>query len=94
MERVLMMETRTITTQVTFLKPFRLEGMEREQPPGSYTIDTEEEQLDTLTFVGWRQVSATMRISYKGATEYVPIGSRDLLSALLRDGVSTTEVRS
>lgn len=85
------METRTTKKQVTFAKPFRLMGMDAMQPPGTYTLTLEEQQLDVLRFIGWRQVSATLEVRCHGATEYFAVDMQDLREALLRDTDQSTD---
>ncbi len=85
------MQTRTTSRQVTFVKPFRLAGVESLQPPGTYQVRVEEEQLDVQSFIGWRQVSATLQINADGATEHVAIDMKDLREALLRDTDQSTD---
>ena len=50
------MATRTTTSRVTFFRPFKLAGMERVQPAGSYVIETDSEQLDGLSFAAFRRI--------------------------------------
>jgi hypothetical protein len=85
------METRTIVKQVTFAKPFRLAGCEGVHPPGTFTLTLEEEQLDALSFIGWRQIAATLQLKRGGATEYWAINMQDLRQALLRDTDQSTD---
>lgn len=87
----LCMETRTTRKQVTFAKPFRLMGMEEVQPSGTYTLTLEEQSLEALCFIGWRQVNATLALRRGGATEYFPIDMQDLREALLRDTDQSTD---
>ncbi len=79
------METRTISHDVTFQRPFRLNGIPGEQKPGTYTMNVAEEQLDTLSFVGWRQVATTLQIRNGAITEYFAVDSQELRAALLND---------
>lgn len=85
------MDTRTIRRQVTFAKPFSLEGLGSIQPPGTYTVTLVEEQLDTLSFVGWRQIAATLQITDGATTEHVAIDMRDLRDALVHDSDQSTD---
>ena len=39
---------RTTTKMVTFARPFVLKGTDGPQPAGTYTVETEEEELPTL----------------------------------------------
>ena len=44
------MTVRTTTKTVTFTRPFNLSGMEEMQPAGTYTVETDEELLQTFRF--------------------------------------------
>jgi hypothetical protein len=90
-QRSFAMQTRTSSRQVTFVKPFRLAGLEAVQPPGTYSVSVEEEQLDVHSFIGWRQISATLQLAADGATEHVAIDVNDLREALLRDTDQSTD---
>ncbi|HWF64182.1 MAG TPA: hypothetical protein VN685_06190 [Rhizomicrobium sp.] len=85
------METRTVRKQVTFSQPFQLAGCDGAQPPGSYTLTLEEEQLDVLLFVGWRQSAATLQLTHGGTTDYVAVDMQELTDALLRDSDPSTD---
>src|ERR1700748_3820149 len=54
------MQPRTITTHVTFKAPFRLSSLEGEQPAGTYRIETDEEQIDGLSFNAFQRLSTTL----------------------------------
>ena len=85
------METRVTRKAVTFTKPFRLAGVEQIQPPGTFTLTLEEEQLDVLSFVAWHQVAATLQLTRGGTTEYFAVDMQDLRDAMLRDTGQSTE---
>ena len=78
------MESRTTSKLVTFGSPFTLSGLEGIQPPGTYTVRTGEEMLDTLSFAAWRQ-TGTMVLHRDGGVEYAAIDPRELREALVRD---------
>lgn len=84
------MESRTTSKMVTFRRPFTLSGLGT-QPPGAYTVRTEEEMLDTLTFAGWRQIGCAIILHRDGGTEYVPIDPQELREALVSDGDQGTD---
>jgi hypothetical protein len=85
------MERRTTSKQVTFRRPFALAGLDGTQPSGTYTIQTEEEMLDTLSFVGWRQTGTNMVQHRDGGVEYAAIDPQELREALVRDGDQGTD---
>jgi len=79
------MTTRMLSRTVTFRRPFVLNGFERVEPAGIYTVDTEEESVDDVSFVVWKRCATVMHITHDGATEYVRIDPEDLRKALVRD---------
>jgi hypothetical protein len=85
------MESRTTTKLVTFRGPFALLGMDGIQPPGTYTVQTEEERLDTLSFVVWHQTGCTIVLRRNGGMEYTAIDPQDLCEALIRDADQGTD---
>ena len=44
------MTTRTTSKTMTFFHPFKLTGMESDQPAGRYAVETDEELLENLSF--------------------------------------------
>ena len=54
------MSERTRREQVTFLHPFSLAGVEQEQGPGTYTVETIDEPVDAPTVVAYRRLSTTI----------------------------------
>jgi len=44
------MTVRTSRKSVTFTQPFSLSGIDKVQPAGTYTVETEEELLPGLSF--------------------------------------------
>jgi hypothetical protein len=80
-----MMDTRSTSSQITFRRPFRLNGVDGLQPAGSYTLTVEEERLDTLSFDAWRRTSATLYVPQGGAIDHAAISMEELQAALARD---------
>jgi hypothetical protein len=80
------MNTRTTYKTVTFTKPFRLGGIDALQLPGNYEVVTDEEQIDSQTFLAWRRVATSIEIFRDGATRLYTIDPIDLDASLLRDG--------
>ncbi|WP_065383260.1 MULTISPECIES: hypothetical protein [unclassified Hyphomonas] len=74
---------------VTFRSPFYLDSLEEEWPAGNYTIETEEEPLDSPSFLAFRRINTTMIVHTKrGArtqTRFVNIDPAELADALARD---------
>jgi hypothetical protein len=74
---------------VTFRSPFYLDSLEDEWPAGNYTIETEEEPLDSPSFLAFRRVCTTMIVhtKHRGRTQttFVVIDPADLAAAQARD---------
>ena len=88
-QRVPAMSQRISKQLVTFHQPFFLESIEGEWPAGDYTIETEEESIDSVSFLAFRRVGTTMIVHTRrnGRTrhQYVPIDPAELAAALSRD---------
>lgn len=63
------MTVRTSRHEVTFSRPFTMRGLDGEQPAGAYTIETDEELLEQLSFPVWRRIATTI-ILPDGANSY------------------------
>jgi hypothetical protein len=74
-----------ISREVVFRRPFVLHGFDKIEPAGAYTVETEEESIDEISFPVWKRVATVMHITHGGATEYVRIDPEELSKALLRD---------
>ncbi len=85
------MENRTTSKLVTFRRSFTLSGLGDVQPPGTYSVRMEEEMLDTLSFIGWRQIATTLQIRSGGVTEYFVVDGQDLRAAQLRDSSQSND---
>jgi len=81
-----MATTRVISTTVTFVRPFILDGFDEVQRPGSYVVDTEQELIDSPSVTAWKRISTVMQLNRHGGTEYVPVNPDQLSEALSRDG--------
>ena len=85
------MQSRTTSKQVTFRRPFTLSGLDGAQPPGTYTVRTQEEMLDTLSITGWRQTGCVIVLHRDGGVEYAAIDAQELREALVRAGDQGTD---
>ncbi|GLS18958.1 hypothetical protein GCM10007874_19750 [Labrys miyagiensis] len=56
------MAIRTTQSTVTFMKPFQIDGMEENQPPGDYRVDMDEELLEGLSFLAYRRIAALIHL--------------------------------
>jgi hypothetical protein len=85
------MTTRTSSRTVVFTRSFSLPGVEAVQPPGAYTVETDEELLEDLSFQAYRRTATTIRLpSPSGKTwldQMVLVDPLDLEAAQDRDRV-------
>jgi hypothetical protein len=82
------MLTRTQRTTVVFRRPFPLKNSGGVQPAGTYTVETEEELLEGLSFPAYRRVSTTItrQPTRAGASvEVLPVDPRELAEAQAAD---------
>jgi hypothetical protein len=83
------MTTRISTKTVVFARPFVLNEGQGEQPPGIYTVETEEEPLDVMTVTAYRRISTVMTryelLGTSGLMRFVMINPAELEAALARD---------
>lgn len=80
------MTTRMTSKTVTFQRPFILTGFDGVQPAGSYTVETEEEQLDSVLAPVWKRTITMIHLKKGVTTEYQHIDPEELHEALMRDG--------
>jgi hypothetical protein len=82
------MTMRTTSRTVTFIHPFNLSGMDEEQPAGTYTVETDEELLQT-SLPAYKRVSTLMRLPSRPTgtmlTQIVEVNPLELAAALARD---------
>jgi hypothetical protein len=53
---------RSHTETLMFDAPFRLKGLDRLLPAGSYEVLTDEEMIEDLSFAGFRRVSTIIKV--------------------------------
>lgn len=77
------MPSRTQREALVFRHPFRLAGWTADQPAGDYTVETEEELIEGLSFPAWRRVSTTLMRRRAGSPmhdEAIPVEPQELLA--------------
>ena len=74
------MTTRTITTSVTFHRPFYLKGVDRLLPPADYRVVTDEEVIEGLSFMAYHRISTVIFVPAESgcAVEMMTIDPTDL----------------
>jgi hypothetical protein len=88
------MTTRTTTATVIFTRPFSLNGFDGEQPAGSYSVETDEELLDGVSFPAYRRTETRMSLdrgstNSHGALQTAVIDPKELEAALAVDVAHT-----
>jgi len=56
------MTMRTTKSTVIFMRPFNLGGFDGEQPAGSYSVETDEELLEGVSFPAYRRMATMMQL--------------------------------
>jgi len=88
------MSTRTSRRTVTFLQPFTLLNVDGEQPAGNYTVETDEELLQGVSFPAYRRVQTLLYLHAEpgrlGMTRTVVVDTEALDAALSRDATGAT----
>ena len=83
------MATRTTETIVTFRKPFTLTALDGPQPAGAYRLETDEEEVEGLSFAAFRRATTMLHLpalsSSSRTTEVVPVDAAELTAALAAD---------
>jgi hypothetical protein len=83
------MTVRSTTRNVTFRHAFSLQGVDGLQPPGTYAVETDEEQIPGLSFLAYRRITTTITLPVRNrgvaARQMSTIDPADLESALARD---------
>ena len=79
------MTTRSRKEMMTFKNPFRLKGVDRTLPGGSYEIISEDELIEGLSFPCYRRVGtyilAPSAPPYQSSTEMIQVSALDLADA-------------
>ena len=83
------MTIRTTKKTVTFRKPFVLGGFDEVLPAGAYSVETDEELLEGVSFPAYRRILTVIHLHSKpsqpGLTRTLTIDPNELDAALQRD---------
>lgn len=83
------MTIRTSEKTVTFRKPFVLGGLDEVLPAGDYSVETDEELLDGVSFPAYRRILTVIHLHEKSnnpcLTRTMTIDPNELDAALKRD---------
>jgi len=80
------MHIRKTVRTVTFTRPFILDGFDRVQPAGNYVVETEEEEIGSVSFPAYRHMGSTIVLNPAERRRHFPLDPQDLHEALTRDG--------
>jgi hypothetical protein len=83
------MTIRTSKKTVTFRRPFVLGGFDEVLPAGAYSVETDEELLEGISFPAYRRILTVIHLhaepGYPGLTQTFTIDPNELDAALIRD---------
>ncbi len=83
------MNTRTSDRTVTFRAPFVLPGLDEVLPAGDYSVETEEELIDGISYAAYRRTSTVLRLQARSGpsllTRAMIVDPEELGAALERD---------
>ncbi|MGB3042221.1 MAG: hypothetical protein WBB98_03430 [Xanthobacteraceae bacterium] len=83
------MTIRSRCASVVFQHDFHIEGINRRLPPGAYDVVTDEEEIEGLSFLAYRRVATSFRVTgptrERVTTESFSVDPVDLEEALRQD---------
>ena len=90
------MTTRTTKSTVIFTRPFNLSGFDGEQPAGSYSVETDEELLEGVSFPAYRRMATMMQFDAPsrgsaGILQVAVINPDELTAALAVDAAHSAD---
>jgi hypothetical protein len=89
------MTTRSRRETITFLHPFRINGIDRLLSPGAYEVITDEEMIEGLSFASFRRVATMIMVPgappRSSTMEMISISSVDLADAQRIDASAVRE---
>jgi hypothetical protein len=87
------MTTRTTKSTVTFTRPFRLSAFGEQLPAGRYSIETDGELLEEVSFPAYRRTATVMQLIADplrpGVTETIMVDPEQLEEALAEDAAQS-----
>jgi hypothetical protein len=87
---------RTTKSTVTFKRPFNLSGFDGEQPAGSYSVETDEELMEGVSFPAYRRMATMMQLDASsrgsaGILQVAVINPDELATALAADATRNSD---
>jgi hypothetical protein len=90
------MRSRTTHATITFAHPFRLKGFDRPQGPGTYSVRTDEELIEGLSFPAYGRTATEISIPVSnagsGSVQLIATDPRELEAAFAADRARTVEL--
>jgi hypothetical protein len=79
------MTMRSRRETITFKRPFRIKGIDRQLQPGAYEVITDEEMIEGLSFASFRRVATMIMVPgaapRSSSMEMISIAAADLADA-------------
>jgi hypothetical protein len=89
------MTMRTSRKSITFRRPFSLSGIDDVQPAGTYTVETNEEMIEGLSFPAWRRTGTVFLLRHppgsSGMGQDLDIDPRELEAVQESDALELPE---
>lgn len=86
------MRTRTREKTVTFRRSFALAGLDEVLPAGDYSVETEEELVEGISYAAYRRTATVLHLHAKSGPSHLAqamtIDPEELDAALARDRVT------
>ena len=86
------MTSRSVTSIVTFTRPFTMNTQKETLPAGAYTVTIDEELIEGLSFAAYQRVATILEIPAIGTAsavkQYLHVSADDLDAALQRERLS------
>ncbi len=83
------MTVRTLTTTLTFRRPFALSGLDEVLPAGIYRVETDEERLEGVSFPAYRRILTVIHLHEEagrpGVARSLTVDPIELEEAVARD---------
>lgn len=87
------MNARTTTRTITFARPFSLVGLDELQPAGTYTVQTDEEPIEGLSFLAYHRVATVIFLPLRqggtGSFQAIPVTPESLAAAQAREALES-----
>jgi hypothetical protein len=76
---------------LTFAHPFKLRGVDEAQPAGAYTVETDEEAIEGLSFLVYRRIATVIFLPIArggaGSFQALTVTPQELEIAQAEDGI-------